>query len=179
MWPESAETIKSLIFQYFFYPAGLLIFLRNRQFNWRKYQSSAEEISHNPSLTHFINPSFKGVKRLFVNSWSTQFKVLSPKGLGNCIACKKLATQTLLGSLQYVTNQNLGRHATTVSNLGINWKRSRVRFTMARKPCRLLEGKGFLLTMKVLLKEKEMETLPVSIKVFCLSLPVIEAILSD
>ena len=41
-----------------------------------------------------------------------------------------------------------------------------------------MEGKSFLLKMKVLLKQKEMETLPVPIKVFCLSLPVIEATLS-
>ena len=42
-----------------------------------------------------------------------------------------------------------------------------------------MEGKSFLLKMKVLLKPKEMETLPVSIKVFPFSLPLTEVTFSD
>ena len=38
-----------------------------------------------------------------------------------------------------------------------------------RHVCRLKEDKSFLLTIKLGLKPKEMETLSVSIKVFCLS----------
>ena len=42
-----------------------------------------------------------------------------------------------------------------------------------------MEGKSLLLKMKLTLKANEMETLPVSINLFCLFLPVIEPPLSD
>ena len=57
---------KRKIFQYFFYKAGLLIFLRNRQVNLSKWQSNSGQKSQNPSLNHLIDPSFKGVKGLFI-----------------------------------------------------------------------------------------------------------------
>ena len=65
MRPNSRETFKLLIFQYL-RPADLLIFLRNHQVNWSKCHSNAEQISQNPSLNHLIDPSFTGVKRLFI-----------------------------------------------------------------------------------------------------------------
>ena len=65
MWPNSRDTFKLLIFQYL-WQADLLIFLRNHQVNWSKCHSNAEQISQNPSLNHLIDPSFKGVKGLFI-----------------------------------------------------------------------------------------------------------------
>ena len=50
---------------------------------------------------------------------------------------------------------------------------------MALKALSPKEGKSFLLTMKVLLKPKDMKSLHVSIKLFSLSLPMIEVTLSD
>ena len=49
---------------------------------------------------------------------------------------------------------------------------------MAKTSRRPMAGKSLLLKMKVLLKPKEIETF-VSIKVFCLLLPVIGATLSN
>ena len=63
------------------------------------------------------------------NSWSTYLKVLSPRRLGNCPACTKFTIQIVPGSSQYLIDQILGKHAITVSDLGINWKRSRVRLS--------------------------------------------------
>ena len=71
MRPNSRETFKLLIFQYFLYEAGLLIFLRNHQVNWSKCHSNAGQISQNPSLNHLIDPSFKGVKRIFIINLQT------------------------------------------------------------------------------------------------------------
>ena len=68
MCTKSTETTKLLIFQYFLYQEGLLMFLRNHQFNWSKYELNTEQISQNPSLNCLINPSFQGAKRLFVLS---------------------------------------------------------------------------------------------------------------
>ena len=68
MWPNSRETFKLLILQYFLYQAGLLISLTNQQANSSKRQSNVGQISQNPSLNHLIHPSFNGVKRLFVLS---------------------------------------------------------------------------------------------------------------
>ena len=70
MRPNSRETFKLLIFQYL-RPADLLIFLRNHQVNWSKCHSNAEQISQNPSLNHLIDPSFKGVKIIFIINLQT------------------------------------------------------------------------------------------------------------
>ena len=64
MWPNSTETIKLLIFQYYLHQ-GLLIYFRTHQFHWNKYQANLEEISENLSLNHLNHQSFPGLKRLF------------------------------------------------------------------------------------------------------------------
>ena len=37
-----------------------------RTVNWNKYLSKPELLRQNPNLNHLVEPSFKGVKRLFV-----------------------------------------------------------------------------------------------------------------
>ena len=37
-----------------------------RAINWNKYLSKPELIRRNPNLNHLVEPSFQGVKRLFV-----------------------------------------------------------------------------------------------------------------
>ena len=37
-----------------------------RTINWNKYLSKPELLAQNPSLDHLVEPSFKGINRLFV-----------------------------------------------------------------------------------------------------------------
>ena len=66
MWPNSRETFKLLIFQYFLYQASFLTFLRNHQVNSSKCQSNVGQMSKNPSLDHLTDSNFRRAARVFV-----------------------------------------------------------------------------------------------------------------
>ena len=66
MWPNSRETFKLLIFQYFLYQASFLAFLRNHQVNSSKCQSNVGQMSENPCLDHLTDSNFRRATRVFV-----------------------------------------------------------------------------------------------------------------
>ena len=51
-----------------------------RVFNWNKYLSKLELLAQNPNLNHLVEPSFQGVKRLFVLSFENDAQRTSHSG---------------------------------------------------------------------------------------------------
>ena len=51
-----------------------------RTVNWNKYSSKPELLSQNPNLNHLVEPSFKGVNRLFVLAFENDAQRTSHSG---------------------------------------------------------------------------------------------------
>ena len=51
-----------------------------RVFNWNKYLSKLELLAQNPNLNHLVEPSFQGVKRLFVLAFENDAQRTSHSG---------------------------------------------------------------------------------------------------
>ena len=51
-----------------------------RAINWNKYLSKPELLARNPSLNHLVEPSFQGIKRLFVLAFENDTQRTSHSG---------------------------------------------------------------------------------------------------